>query len=176
MSWPFRSTPARLSWFVPVCSGILTTQLVNVVQVSGYAAPLIQTVAIFTGAVPDTYARLLLTSTLAFTEKFVALTTASCAPMLLWACDSQGSMFAPGFSTFRPLAMKALYLASIKGPLLATFSGPLTSSCNARQYMRRKVGLLKMAGMSGSCAFRANRCCPGPQDPLSPNTRLKSHI
>src|ERR1019366_5494217 len=142
MNWPFRSTPARLNWFVPFCSGTRTTQLVSVVHVSGYAAPLIQTVATFTGAVPVTYARLLLTSTLAFTKKFVALTTASCDAMLLCACDSHGSMFAPGFSTFRPLAMKALYLASIKGPLLATLSGPLTSSDNARQYMRRKVGVL----------------------------------
>ena len=76
------------------------------------------------------------------TVKFVAFTAASCEAMLVCAWESHGSMFAVGFSTLRPFSVKALYLAISNGPLLATLSGPLTSSCNARQYMRRKVGLL----------------------------------
>ena len=94
-----------------------------------------------TGASPVTYATLLLVVT-ALTAKLVALTAASCAAMLLCACDNQGSMFTVGFSTLKPFSVKALYLSTSKGPLLATLSGPLTRSCNARQYMRRKVGLL----------------------------------
>ena len=85
---------------------------------------------------------MLLIVTLGLTVKLVALTAASCEAMLLCAWESQGSMFTVGFSTLRPLSVKALYLAMIKGPLLATLSGPLTNSCNARQYMRRKTGVL----------------------------------
>src|ERR1019366_1631458 len=99
MNWPFRSTPARLNWFVPFCSGTRTTQLVSVVHVTGYAAPLSQTVTTFTGAVPVTYATLLLTATTAFTEKFVVFTAASCDAMLLCADESHGLMLVAGFST-----------------------------------------------------------------------------
>src|ERR1017187_5753325 len=105
MNWLFRSTPVTLNRFVPFCSGTETIQAVRLVHVSGYAAPLIQTEATFTGAVPVTYARLLLTVTLEFAEKLVAFTAASCDAMLLCACDNHGSMFAAGFSTFRPLAV-----------------------------------------------------------------------
>jgi hypothetical protein len=56
------STPTTLNWLVPLTSGRVTVQLVRVVQVSGYATPLIQTVSTFTGAVPVTYATLLLVS------------------------------------------------------------------------------------------------------------------
>src|ERR1039457_7707658 len=77
MNWLFRSTPVTLNRFVPFCSGTETIQAVRLVHVSGYAAPLIQTEATFTGAVPVTYARLLLTVTLELTEKLPAFTAAS---------------------------------------------------------------------------------------------------
>ena len=62
--------------------------------------------------------------------------------MLFRACESHGSMLDLGFSAPSPLAVITLYLASISGPLLATSNGPLTSSPNARQYIRQNVGLL----------------------------------
>src|SRR5208283_3576813 len=108
----------------------------------GYATPLIQTVSTFTGAVPVTCATLLPVVTAGLTANDEAFTAASCEAMLVCAWESHGLMLVTGFSTLRPLAVKALYLASSSGPLLATLSGPFTNSCKARQYMRRKVGLL----------------------------------
>ena len=75
-------------------------------------------------------------------EKLDAFSAASCETMLDRAEVIQGLMADAGFSTLNPFATKVLYLASMSGPLLATFSGPLINSCNARQYIRRKVGSL----------------------------------
>src|SRR3954453_15296018 len=101
-----------------------------------------KTHATFTGAVPLIYATLLLTVMFGLIEKLAAFTAANCAAMLLFACESHGSMLAVGFSSFSPLAVKALYFASMRGAVLARFNGPLTSSPRARQYILRNVGLL----------------------------------
>src|SRR5471032_1873991 len=69
IGWPNLSTPVTLKLFVPLASGMAILQLVKVVQVSGYATPLIQTDATFTGAKPVTYATLLLVVTLVLTVK-----------------------------------------------------------------------------------------------------------
>src|SRR5476651_2076389 len=142
MAWPNLSTPVTLKLFVPPASGKAMLQLVKVVQVSGYATPLIQTAATLTGAMPVTYATLLLVVTVELTVKLAAFDKASCAAMLVCACEIQTTMFVSGFSTLKPLLVKTLYLASSKGWLLAGLSGPLTSSCNARQYILRKTDCL----------------------------------
>src|SRR5260221_10436670 len=136
------STPTTLNWLVRGRSGTATVQLVTLVQVRGHSTPLSQTVLTFTGAVPLTEATSLLIITDGLTVKLGAFSAAICEEMLLWAWESQGLMLELGSSTVRPLATKSFYLASSRGPLLFTLSGPLTSSCNARQYIRRNVGLL----------------------------------
>src|SRR6266853_4031885 len=118
---------------------------------------------------------LLLMVTPGLTVKLCAFTPASCDAMLLCACEIHDSMLALGFSTFSPLAVTALNLASINGPLLARFKGPLTSSPSARQYIRRNVGLLKTFARPWSAPLIANRFCPGPHEPL-PRTMLRSNI
>src|SRR5579872_7224521 len=136
------STPTTLNWLVPGRSGTATVQLVTLVQVTGHSTPLNQTVLTFTGAVPLTCATSLFIVTDGLTVKLEVFSAAICDAMMFCAWESQGLMFELGSSNAKPLATKALYLASSNGPLLAVLRGPLTSSCNARQYIRRKVGLL----------------------------------
>src|ERR1035437_4874867 len=128
-----------------------------------------------TGGVPVTRARPLVIMA-GLTVKLVVFTAASWEAMLSWACVSQGLRLVVGFSTESPLAVMALYLASSSGPLWVTSSGPLTSSCKARQYIRRNVGSLYMFCVFGSWPLTEKRFWPGPHEPLFPRTILKSHI
>src|SRR5882672_7583147 len=130
------STPTTLKVFVPGLSGILAVQFVTLVQVNGHSAPLSQTVLMATGALPLTRATSLLITTPGFTVKLAVFSTAIFEAMLSCACVSHDLRLEFGSSTVKPLATKALYLASSKGPLLAIFRGPFTNSCKARQYMR----------------------------------------
>src|SRR5579862_4137056 len=109
----------------------------------GQAAPFTQTVSTSTGAVPVTKATLLLTLTAGLTAKLGALTAASCDAMLARASEIHGSIAILGFSTLRPLATNALYFAFASGPVnKLTSRTPLTNSSWARQYIRRKAGVL----------------------------------
>src|SRR5712691_1158221 len=113
---------------------MIAAQLDTEIQVTGYAIPLNQMEFTLTGATPLTSATSLLT-TAELTAKLAAFSAAIWEAML--SCAWVIHVFiAAGLSTLRPFARKALYLASIVGPLLAISSGPLTSSCKARQYMR----------------------------------------
>src|SRR5665213_1109187 len=127
--------PAILRTLAPLVSGRAIVQPVKLVHVCGYATPLISIVSTLTGAVPVTYATLLVIFTCVLTVKLEALTAANCEAMLLFAEVSHGSMALAGFSTFWPFWTNAAYLAFNSGLLLAAVSGPLTSSCNARQYI-----------------------------------------
>ena len=172
--WLCVSTPVTLNEFVPGGNGMVAVQFVTLVQVSGHAAPLIQMVATVTGAMPLTYATSLLKTTFGLTLKLVAFSAASCVRMLVRADVSHGLRLVLGFSTDCPFATKELYLASSNGPLLATLSGPATSSDNARQYIRRKTG--RANNLAVTVSATVNRLAPGDQEPLLPSTMLKSHI
>src|ERR1035441_3174028 len=109
------SAPTIWNWLVPGCSGTAAVQLVRVVQVTGQVWPLNQTAFTSTGATPEKYATLLVTDTLGLTEKAGASTAASCAAMLVWAWPIHGKKPVAGFSTLRPSATNALYLALESG-------------------------------------------------------------
>src|SRR5438445_872385 len=142
------STPTMLNWLVPGRSGTATVQLVTLVQVRGHSSPLSQMVLTFTGAAPLTYATSLLTWMVEFTMNGEAIFMSTCR-MAFCAWESQDLILIEGFSTEKPLATKALYLASSNGPLTAVLRGPFISSCKARKYMRRKVGLLYILAVFG---------------------------
>src|ERR1035437_342211 len=173
--WPLRSTPTTLNRLVPGWSGTVARQVVTPVHVTGYSTPLNQIVLIETGAVPVTTATFPLTTGEEFTVNATLVWAAICEAMLVFAWVNQ-SLIKEEFWAATPLARKALYLASSKGPLLATFNGPFTSSCKARTYIRRKVGLLKMAAVLGSDELTVNRFAPGDQEPELPREMLKSNI
>src|SRR5437899_272416 len=123
------STAMMLSTLVPFCSGTTTVHPVKLFQVNGHSIPFTQIVLTLKGAVPLTYARLLLRPTAELTEKLAALTAAIWLAMLVRACESHVLIAELGFSTLKPFATKVLYLASSNGPVLVMSSGPLTNSC-----------------------------------------------
>src|SRR5690348_6440513 len=147
-------------------------QEVTDLQVMGHSIPLIQMLFTRTGAVPLMTATLPDTVTEGLTEKEAE----GICEAILTRAEFNQLLMAVVFSTLNPLATKVLYLASIRGPLLATVSGPLTNSCMARKYMRRNFELANILASLPSSGLSRNRFWPGLQEPLFPSTMLKSNI
>src|SRR5262245_21115326 len=118
------STATTLKVLVPGWIGMDTLQVVTLLQVTGHSTPLMRMVLIPTGAEPLRLARLSLTRTEELMRNGARVCEPICTEMLDRAELNQ-LLIADGFSTLRPLATKVLYLASIKGALLAGFKGPL---------------------------------------------------
>src|SRR5581483_3256052 len=153
-------------------SGTVTLQEVMDFHVIGHSMPLTRTVFILTGAVPLTIATLPMRTTDGLTEKVVE----KIWDAILMRAESSQPLMAAVFSTLSPFATKALYLASISGAVLLTVNGPLTNSCSARKYIRRKVGLASILASLPSAELTRNKFWPGAHEPLLPRTMLKSNI
>src|SRR6266516_2967588 len=151
-------------------------QRVTVVQPSGQDSPLTVMEVTCTGAAPESTTALLgVMNKLVVTVKFAASSAASWLVMLVCAWAIQVLM-AEGSCGLRPLARKAAYFASRSGPYWPACIGPLISSLSARQYMRRKVGLIMICAQLESPVGVTNRFWPGAQEIRLPSTMPRSNM